>query len=293
MPRRSAQRSRDTILSYEEVRRGIGERPSYLLLGNGFSIACDPVFRYGSLYEAAVQAGLSERAQQLFERIGTNNFEGAMKLLEDSHWVARTYGLLEHDSSDMLNDLDVIKRTLVDAIASSHLPIPGDITEERKSSAANFLVPYHIVFTTNYDLLLYWVAMHAGDPPPFEDCFRSDQAFPDAPYLVFSQRLGDTRGLLYLHGALHLYLNDGQLRKHSWTRTGQRLTDLIRDGLRQGQYPLFVAEGRPDKKLMQIHSSGYLWYCLDKLRNIKSPLVVFGHSLGSSDGHIADAIASN
>lgn len=130
-------------------------------------------------------------------------------------------------------------------------------------------------------------------PPPFEDCFRSDQAFPDAPYLVFSQRLGDTRGLLYLHGALHLYLNDGQLRKHSWTRTGQRLTDLIRDGLRQGQYPLFVAEGRPDKKLMQIQSSGYLWYCLDKLRNIKSPLVVFGHSLGSSDGHIADAIASN
>lgn len=87
-----------------------------------------------------------------------------MKLLEDPHWVARTYGLLEHDSSDMLNDLDVIKRTLVDAIASSHLPTPGDITEERKSSAANFLVPYHIVFTTNYDLLLYGVAMHAGDP---------------------------------------------------------------------------------------------------------------------------------
>jgi hypothetical protein len=96
---------------------------------------------------------------------------------------------------------------------------PGDITEERKSSAANFLVPYHIVFTTNYDLLLYWVAMHAEIHLHIENCFHSDQAFSDAPYLVFSQRLGDTRGLLYLHGALHLYLNnlnDGQLRKHSW-----------------------------------------------------------------------------
>lgn len=135
--------------------------------------------------------------------------------------------------------------------------------------------------------------MHAGDPPPFEDCFRADQGDPDVPYLVFSQRLGDHRGILYLHGALHLYLGDGELRKHSWSRTGQRLTDLIRDGLSEGQYPLFVAEGIPEKKLQQIQGNGYLWYCLDKLRNIQSPLVIFGHSLGASDGHILDAIAAS
>ncbi len=90
----------------------------------------------------------------------------------------------------MMDDLEVIKKTLVEAIASSHLEDPGDIDEARKSSATRFLLPYHIVFTTHYDLLLYWVAMHAGDPPPFEDCFRSDQDDPDTPYLVFSQRLG-------------------------------------------------------------------------------------------------------
>ena len=293
MPRDSVRQQDCTVFTYQDVRQRIGPGRSYLLLGNGFSIACDPVFRYGSLFEAAVQAGLSDRAQQLFERMGTNNFEGVMKLLEDAHWIARTYGLVPGDSSDMMVDLEVIKRTLVEAIASSHLGSPGDIDEGRKSSAARFLLPHHIVFSTNYDLLLYWVAMHAGDPPPFEDCFRADQDDPDAPYLVFSQRLGDHRGVLYLHGALHLYLSDGELRKHSWTRTGQRLTELIQSGLREGQYPLFVAEGTPEKKLQQIQGSGYLWYCLDKLRNIQSPLVIFGHSLGASDGHILDSIAAS
>jgi hypothetical protein len=193
----------------------------------------------------------------------------------------------------MRDDLEIIKGALVEAIAGSHLACPSDIEETRKSSAANFLLPYHIVFTTNYDLLPYWINMHAGNPPPFEDCFRVDQTEPDAPYLVFSQRLGDHRGLLYLHGALHLYLADGELRKHCWTRIGQRLTDLIRDGLDEGQYPLFVAEGTPEKKLQQIQGSGYLWYCLDKLRNVQSPLVILGHSLGASDGHIIDAIAGS
>jgi len=293
MPRTSRRPVSGGLLDYAEVRRRIGDRTSYLLLGNGFSIACDPVFRYASLYQAAIEAGLSERAQKLFERMGTNNFEGIMKMLEDSHWVARTYGLIRGSSSAMLEDLEVIKRTLVEAIARSHLEHSGDVSDERKTAAAEFVEPYKIVFTTNYDLLLYWVTMFASDPPLFEDCFRADHDDPEAEYLVFSQRLGYRRGVLYLHGALHMYLQEGELRKHSWTRTGVRLTELIRDGLQRGQYPLFVAEGAPDKKLEQILGSGYLWYCLDKFRNIESPLVIFGHSLGASDDHILSAIVTN
>jgi hypothetical protein len=216
-----------------------------------------------------------------------------MRLLDQADWIARTYGLVRKGTSEMLRDLEVIKQTLVEAVATSHLETPGDIEESRKRAAADFFSPYHIVFTTNYDLLPYWVVMAMGDPPPLEDCFRADQVEPSAPYLVFSQRLKDRRGLLYLHGGLHLFIAEGELRKHSWTRTGRRLTDLIREGLEEGQYPLFVAEGSPDKKLQQIQANGYLWYCMEKLRAIQSPLVIFGHSLGSSDEHIVDAIASN
>jgi hypothetical protein len=61
----------------------------------------------------------------------------------------------------------------------------------------------------------------------------------------------------------------------------------------KGQYPLFIAEGSPEKKLEQIQGSGYLWYALEKLRTIQSPLVLFGHSLGNSDGHVLNVIARN
>ncbi len=37
----------------------------------------------------------------------------------------------------------------------------------------------------------------------------------------------------------------------------------------------------------------YLWYCLDKLARIEDPLLVFGHSLGTSDQHIANVIVEN
>jgi hypothetical protein len=116
-------RSGNPLVSYNEVRKRIGKRTSYLLLGNGFSIACDPIFRYESVYEAAVEKGLSKRAQELFGRLGTNNFEGVMMLLDDSHWVAQVYGLVK-DKSEMLKDLEIIKKTLISVIAKYHLPHP-------------------------------------------------------------------------------------------------------------------------------------------------------------------------
>jgi uncharacterized protein DUF4917 len=281
--------SSNPVISYEEVRKRIGKRTSYLLLGNGFSIACDPIFRYESLYKAALKEGLSKRARELFDRLGTNNFEGVMRLLDDSHWVAQVYGLMK-GKSEMLKDLEIIKKTLIKIISKSHLAHPGDIKEARKAAAARFISPYKIIFTTNYDLLLYWVAMFAGDPPPFQDCFRADEDDPDSEYLVFTERLGDHSGILFLHGALHFYLSGGELRKHSWLRSGKRLTELIEEGLDEGQYPLFIAEGSPEKKLEQIQGSGYLWYGLEKLRTIQSPLIMFGHSLGESDNHLLNVI---
>jgi hypothetical protein len=75
---------KEEYLTYQELLAALPERGRvHLLLGNGFSIACDPIFRYASLYDAAVEAGLSARAQQVFARHGTNNFEGVLRLLED------------------------------------------------------------------------------------------------------------------------------------------------------------------------------------------------------------------
>jgi len=282
------------VNTYRDVcERLTSSKTRHLLLGNGFSIGCDPVFTYGSLYDAAVQAGLGERAQVIFSRMGTNNFEGVMRLLDDSHFVAATYGLVSEQRSDMLDDLEMVKKALVEAVAHSHLPHTGAVPDEKKAAAAHFIAPYQSVFSTNYDLLLYWVNMAAADRPPFGDGFREDDADPDAPSLVFSEKLGSAKGIYYLHGGLHLFTQSGALRKHCWRRSHKPLIELILEALAKGGYPLFVAEGTPEKKLEQIRSNAYLSYALGKLSRIESPLVIYGHALGRSDSHITDTITNN
>jgi hypothetical protein len=281
------------VASYADVLTTLGSGRKHILLGNGFSIACDPIFSYSRLYDAAVSQGLSSRAQAVFARLGTNNFEGVMDLLEKSHWVAEIYNLIEAGRSPMLDDTEIVKQTLVQAVANSHLAHTGLVSDERKATALEFLRPFHNIFTTNYDLLAYWVIMSSPTGPHWKDGFRSDEDDPDAPYVVFAERLGQQQGPFYLHGALHLRVVHGELRKHTWIRTGRPLTELIRESLANGEYPLFVAEGEPAQKLEQIQRTGYLWYCLDKLARIKGPPVIFGHSLGPSDQHIVDVLCEN
>jgi hypothetical protein len=68
---------------------------------------------------------------------------------------------------------------------------------------------------------------------------------------------------------------------------------LIKAGLAEGNYPLFVAEGTSNQKLEQIQRSGYLWYCFNKLAKIEGPLAVFGQALGVPDQHIVDVIVGS
>lgn len=185
-----------------------------------------------------------------------------MRLLDDSHFVASTYGLVSAEASAMRNDLEVVKHALVEAVASSHLAHTGEVPDEKKGAALRFVKPYHSVFSTNYDLLLYWVNMVADRRPPFGDGFREDEDDPEAPSLVFSENLGGSKGIFYLHGGLHLFSDGGALRKHSWRRSGRPLMELIKKALAAGGYPLFVAEGSPEKKLEQIRRNAYLSYAL-------------------------------
>jgi hypothetical protein len=288
--------SQTSLLSYQQVKDELSSGRSHLLLGNGFSIACDKLFNYGSLFDFAKVNGLTERVLGVFDRLGTNNFEGVMRLLEDTDWAARYYGLIPEKPdpvSAMIVDLLSVKNALVEALALTHLEHTHKVEGERKTCCAEFLNPYHNIFTTNYDLLLYWVEMHAHKLLQGRDGFDFDIDDPEASYVVFSEHLGDKKGIFFLHGALHLYVVNGEVRKHTWSRTQVPLIQNIRESLNVGQYPLFVAEGLAEKKLEQIQRSGYLSYCLGKLERINNALVVFGLSFGESDRHIANVIADN
>lgn len=280
------------VVSFDRVRQKLDDgKRRHLLIGNGFSIGCDTCFSYKSLYEASKKAGLSKRAQQIFERFGTNNFEAVMRLLEDGHWLAKIYQLVE-DDSELRKDLVTLKKVLVDSIAKAHPDHTGKVADLKKAKAATFLRQFHNIFSLNYDLLPYWINM-TMNPPLFQDGFREDADDPEALSLVFSERMGDQQGIYFIHGALHIFMGEGGLRKHCWGRTMKPITSLIRDGLEKSRYPLFVAEGNAEKKMEQIQANGYLSYCYGKLGRIQKRLVTYGFSFGNSDSHISKVIAEN
>jgi hypothetical protein len=282
------------LLEYGQVSELIGNGRCHLLLGNGFSIACDRLFSYGSLFEYASANGLNDRAKGVFEYLGTNNFEGVMRLLEIGQWLSRHYGggIEGAMCAAMAEDLESVKSSLVKALAETHFARPYDVKDERLQYCVNFLRPYHNIFSLNYDLLLYWACM-ADNTLMRRDGFRDSEDDPDADYCVFTEHIGGSEGILFVHGALHLYAEGGEVRKHTWSKSGTPLIDCIRAALGKGRYPLFVAEGLAEKKKEQIESSSYLSYCLGKLGRIQGPLVVFGWAMGDSDQHILDTIAYN
>lgn len=271
-----------------------GENRISLLLGNGFSIACDPCFRYESLYKEA-ESEFSNNVKSVFDRLGTSNFEGVLRLLDDGDWLAGQYDLkTEFNQHVIQQDLESVKTGLINAIGKTHPADKFKILDEKKSACVEFFKPYHSIFTTNYDLLPYWVTMHefGTNGLHFKDCFRQGgSAGSELDYVVFVDQLEYDQGLFFLHGALHLYVVDGEVRKRRRTDSRQEpLITCIKEGLNRGEYPLFVAEGSHKRKLEQIRRSGYLSNCLRRLELANGVLITCGMSFGDTDKHIIDVL---
>ena len=101
------------LMKYDDVLKRLPQR-KHLLLGNGFSIACDPIFSYSNLFEYVKDQGLSLNVQKVFEYLGTNNFEGVMKMLEDVEAVRHFYDLeyAAKSKQTIIQDLDFVKTCL-------------------------------------------------------------------------------------------------------------------------------------------------------------------------------------
>lgn len=285
--------AQEEVFTYPELRRRFGQgKRQHLLLGNGFSIGCNKDFNYESLYEHA-KPKLSERVQSVFSYVG-NNFERVLRMLKEAKLIAETYAWTEPDDgkAKISDDFEAVKEGLIEAVVSKHLPRPSDVSEDQKRRASAFLIDYHNIFTLNYDLLLYWLCL-SSDELLKRDGFADDPEDRDADYCVFRRRIGNDPGMYLLHGGLHLYVAAGEIRKHTWRKTGVPLVESITAALKRDQFPLFVAEGTSANKIEQINASSYLWYCFVKFSDIKGPLVTYGWSFGDSDAHIVNAIAWN
>lgn len=257
-----------------------------ILIGNGASLAIWDLFGYDSLFdvaawENALDKRLSDEDMKLFNSFETRNFEQVLGALATSGKVMKE---LEIDYTAIKNCYISIRNALVEAIRSKHIPWHR-LIDSVKSPVQEHLLEYKFVYSTNYDLLLYWSILFQNRPG-FKDLFWSD--YFD---LSNTEVWDDCTVILYLHGALHLCrMPDGRTRKRRRQRNDTLLEQFGSSIDSRLAQPLFVAEGTSQDKLTSIRRSDYLSFAYRKFIGHAGPLCIFGHSLGDTDEHLADAI---
>lgn len=254
-----------------------------LLCGNGLSINVWPAFDYASLFDHAHDDGLTAEDLALFGE--SENFE---RILSDLNTAIRVNETLGQPAARIYARYRSIQRGLGHAVRAVHLT-RGQIPDTVLKSIRDDLLGYEWIFSTSYDLLLYWAMGCGGSFRPFIDHFRG-------PRLEFDPNRADVHvgevPVYFLHGALHLVVSGSgatwKLRRGAIQSVLDQFGEPI-DGDPQAR-PLLVTEGTARDKLRAIEANVYLTHALHRLRSIEMPLVVFGSSLGAHDDHLLDAL---
>jgi hypothetical protein len=164
----------------------------------------------------------------------------------------------------------------------------GVIPNASLEQIRNALLPYDYVYSTNYDLLIYWAMMAQPKASGFTDYFWGQAcAFELANTEVWQK----ATKVLYLHGAIHPYrLSNGVTVKKIAANSGAALLETFGQKYMGVDVPLFVAEGQADDKQRSIRRSEYLSFAFSQFSDHRGPLVVFGHALGTPDQHLLSAM---
>lgn len=273
----------DSLTSFQDIEQPWGS----ILVGNGASRAISASFAYDSLYDTACSSAISNplaaHEQQIFDALETKNFEQVLSALTTAILVNNAYN---KNIDEILASYNHIRQALVDTVHAVHVPF-ADVANETLLGIRTALLNYEFVYSTNYDLLLYWAVMQ--DPSPFRDYFFSGTVFDISNVEVWQK----STKLLFLHGALHLYkTRTGGTLKRSAGLFGNLLDDFgtpIADF--EGANPLFVTEGTSNDKLRSIYTSDYLSFAYGTFVHNSGPLVIFGQDLAPQhDQHLISAI---
>ncbi|MEZ8265139.1 DUF4917 family protein [Vibrio cyclitrophicus] len=260
----------------------------HLLIGNGFSQAWRyDIFNYKNLLDSANFGVRNTEIKSIFNRLETYDFENVMQSLIVSADICELYSGGTALLTAIRNDADILKSSLVTAIAETHPSLPSAVTDEQYEMARNFLSQFGSIFTLNYDLLMYWARNKSElDPAGFE----SDDGFRQHRTWVGSDT---SQNVFFLHGGLHLYDEGGVIKKHAYTQSGDTIIDQVRANLASNKFPIFVSEPTHFQKLDKILHNPYLNYCYGKLGKMNGNLIIFGHSMDDTDTHIFEQVDSS
>jgi hypothetical protein len=293
----------DELPSYEEIMNHLNskKRTKHLLLGNGFSVSYDPsIFSYNAL-STFVENTDDRLLKELFKVINTKNFEAIMKELDHFIAIAQVFSADKKLVNQIKKTNEKLKNSLIDAVQTLHPKHIFKIPEEKCNLCFKFLDKYlsanGCVFSTNYDLLLYWVLMRCNTQQAIDGFGRellneTDEFVPDEE-LEYSSDLiwgihKNEQSIFYIHGALPLFDTGVDVIKEIYD--GNYLLENIKTRMNNKNYPIFVTSGNAEEKMRHIMHNKYLTFCYDKLCNIEGSLITFGFSFGDNDDHIIGAI---
>lgn len=291
----------ETFADVLDSRKRNPNRKYHLLLGNGFSVAYDPkIFSYNALHEFV--SDLKDKdLSAILSVIDTKNFELIMQYLDSLSALISALG----GNPALKKRVDAasakLKNSLLDAVRSLHPEHVFTVPEAQMRACANFLKLFlnseGSVFSTNYDLLLYWVLMRDGELHHVDGCGReredSGGDFVPRDEQVWSDltwgKYREQQNVYYLHGALQFFDSGVAVLKEEYD-TYNYLLQKISARMEKGEFPIFVTAGDGQQKLKHITHNQYLTYCYDKLCEAEGSLVTFGFGFGPYDDHIIAAI---
>lgn len=275
-------------------------RSKHLIMGNGFSMAYDhKIFSYNALYDFIEQLE-DPTLSKLFEVINTKNFELVMRQLDNFIEIAKEFD----DTGNMVKALQDanqrLKESLIDAVSSLHPDHVFAVPDDESKSCYSFLQEYLFgggkVFSTNYDLLLYWILMR-NDPHSSIDGFGKEHLNPVETRRGENAEFGELlwgkykegQTVYYLHGTLPIFDTGTEIEKEVY-KDSKYLLNNIKERMGNKEYPIFVTAGNGNEKLNHIYHNRYLTFCYESLSKITGSLVSFGFNFGEYDEHIIEAV---
>lgn len=276
------------------------KRKASLLLGNGFSMAYDSeIFSYNALHRFIDKLD-NELLTKLFQIVNTKNFELVMQQLDNFCELIDAFGTDPKLRKRVEDASELLKESLLNAIEELHPEHVFRIPEDKSKACAAFLSEYlnngGEIFTTNYDVLLYWVLMRNNIPNSIDGFGRdreNDDEYVPEDELEFSElRWGRNKkgqNVHYVHGALPLFDTGIEIVKEEYDPNNY-IMEKIKHRLESKEYPVFVTAGTSNQKLEHILHNQYLAYCYEKLSSVEGTLVTFGFNFGEYDEHLIDAI---
>lgn len=286
----------DVLTSMEKNR----DRKFHLLLGNGFSMAYDPdIFCYNALHDFISKLE-DKDLSTILGVIETKNFEVIMQYLDTCSALIDAFG----GDPSLKKRIDAaserLKTSLLDAVQALHPEHVFTVPEKESEACSRFLKLFcdqgGSIFSTNYDLLLYWVLMRnsiIGHGDGFGRELENPEEYLPAEEQVWSELIWgkhrEEQNVFYVHGALPLFDTGVDVVKEEYDSQNY-LLERISARMEQGEYPIFVTAGDGRQKLSHIMHNRYLTYCYDTLCGMTGSLVAFGFNFGPNDEHIIGAI---